>query len=207
MIVVNMTGVQGAGKDTVIAGLVSELPKHGISIHVAEVEGGFQSIQRWAKSLGFPINENTTAKTQYFLALANMENDIKNRMIAEKNDVDVFINARSVCDVIPYTLWQTNIAKEEANHIIDILVNHIARYPVDLLFAPEPLSGIVGDGERSTSKQYQDEIYRLFKSMWHVYRLNCIEVPVFSNVASESISERIKFCTKIIMVKLRGVAT
>lgn len=199
MLISTFTGVHGAGKIELFEDVAQAMIDDGFKVRVAEIEGGYPSIQMRAKALGLAIEEATTPETQYYLAIANMESDLRNRRMASQDKVDLLLSVRSVCDVIPYTLYLKE--NEDKQLILEMLYHHIARYPVDVLFAPDPLPWF--ERNKQSSQDFQHKIRHLFREVWNKHKLSVTEVPVF---AADNLDlnqkDRVRFCTKLLRNRL-----
>ena len=203
MITAYLTGIHGAGKVELFEGLATAFLDEGYKVKIAEVEGGYTSVQLRAKAMGFGIEEQTTDETQYYLAVANIESDIRNRQLAQKEGADLLINLRSVCDVLAYTIYLAG--KQEMRYTddklsptltvtMDLLRHHIAAYHTDILLAPDPI--VPPDNSPALMSD-------IFRYVWHENRLQVVTVPMFAPDNLElNLQERVSFCKKLIKNRL-----
>ena len=198
MLSATFTGVHGEGKIQLFEDLATALRRKGIRVHVAEIEGGYSSIQMRAESLGLSIEEETNDETQYYLAVASIESDFRNRHQALLENAQVLLSARSVADVLAYTLYLND--GQEKQLIINLLRHHIAAYPPDISFNPAPLPT---NSKPKTTEDFRLRINKIFENVWNETKMNIVKVPVFASDDMDlNQMERVKFCSKMLMTKL-----
>jgi hypothetical protein len=153
-------GTHGVGKTKLANALKSFLLKKGKKVELVE---------EVVRKSPLPINEFQTIKTTLWIVLEQIQDEI----LAESKNPDYIICDRSVIDPLIYQLY-----RDEKSHLnIDKLSSYVYEYQstYDKIFIVLPSDKpIIGDGVRSTDKDLQIEIDRLFRSDWY-YDMNKVE--------------------------------
>jgi nicotinamide riboside kinase len=138
---IGISGAQGTGKSTLLDALRSG---GNLSDHEYCVE-----TTRWVQSIGFDINEAGSDMTQLMIMYRHIE-------VMNKPD---FVTDRTVVDGLVYTEWlynQGRVSKLVYDYARIVFDREIPRF--DYLFFIQPEFDLVGDGVRSTSIEWRDQI-------------------------------------------------
>ena len=157
---IGISGSQSVGKTTLLNALRSEKFFKDYTI--------CDEVTRRVKSYGIPINENGTSITQ--------------RLIMNEHIVNIFMNKqmltdRTALDGLVYTLYlhkKGNIDLKTLLYVDNVFKKLITKY--DHIFYIEPEFEIEDDGERSTDKNFRDEIVEYFESVISKNKINVTRV-------------------------------
>jgi predicted ATPase len=138
---IGISGAQGTGKSTLLNALQSYgyFPTYEYCVETT----------RWVQSLGFDINEAGSDMTQLMIMYRHIE-------VMNKPD---FITDRTVVDGLIYTEWlynQGRVSKLVYDYVKIVFDREISRF--DYLFFIQPEFDLIGDGVRSTSIEWRDQI-------------------------------------------------
>lgn len=165
-----ISGAQGTGKSTLMKSLKEKLQFKF-----------FEGVTRSISARGFKINEEGTNETQREMMKIHKEN-------SEYNFDAVY--DRCALDVMVYTHYLFNnnqITIEVLEDVIKIFEEIIGRY--DIIFYILPEFDIEDDGERSTSKQFRDDIVDLFELYIKRYNIN---VELLTGTVEKRVHEILK---------------
>jgi len=154
-----LTGAHSTGKST----LLYRLKQNPIFANYYAVD----NIVRQLQKRNIPINEQGTDITQFHVIAAHVKS------IKHEN----LILSRCILDVLCYTEYlklKGRVSRVIYQHALYIFKKLIPRY--DYLFYVRPEFGIVADGERSTSEEFQQKISELFEKNINLYKINVIQL-------------------------------
>ncbi len=165
-------GTHGTGKTTLAYDLVSKLKKRGIDV-------GFLS--EVARSCPFPINRETTKKSQIWIMLSQI---IKELEAEEKTEV--LVSDRSVLD--GYCYYVNKFGRSE---ILEPLVReHLKTYSY-LIRVPIREGFLRKDKVRSTESEFQKEIDMQFDRFLKEFKIKHIDLSKKENKKEDEIIEEV----------------
>ena len=165
-------GTHGTGKTTLAHELISKLKKKGI-------DAGF--LGEIARRCPFPINENTTKKSQIWIIL----NKIIQELEAEEK-ADVLISDRSILDGYCYYVNKFGRSK-----ILEPLVlEHLKTYSL-LIRVPIRRGFLKKDKVRSTNEKFQKEIDTQFNKLLKRLKIKHICLKREESEKDEEIIKRV----------------
>lgn len=161
---IGIAGAQSVGKTTLLNALRSEVALKGFTI--------CDEVTRRVKSYGLNINEDGSDLTQ--------------RLIMQEHIVNVFmhddmITDRTALDGLVYSsyLFKKNKIDASTMKFVRNVFNKVwPKYDYVFYIAPE--FDIVDDGERSTSKEFRDEIVELFDTF--ISKEKLVVMPIKGSV-------------------------
>lgn len=146
---VSFTGAQSSGKTTLL--------------NKAKVDSDFRNwnfvpeVTRVVKRKGLQINESGDNMTQLYILAEHLYNhNIKHDTVLD----------RCILDGLVYTLYLNykgrvdHWVEQYARNLYDMLIDKI-----DIIFYTDPNIPLAADGERSTDKQFKDDIVNIFNTV------------------------------------------
>lgn len=146
---VAITGSHGVGKSTLINDLLNYLNQE------AREGGGFKLLPeapRQAFELGFPINENNTPETQFWIFAKQLEMEL----IAQDN----YIADKCFIDLLAYAMYIFREKQDFINILKDISRRAARKYDL-VIYLPSGEFPIEDDGVRSIDPKFQEGIDKL----------------------------------------------
>ncbi len=147
-------GTHGTGKTTLAYALISSLKKKGI-------DAGF--ISEVARSCPFPINEETTKKSQIWIIL----NQIIRELESEEK-YSVVISDRSILD--GYCYYVRKFGRSKA--LEPLVIEHLKTYDT-LIRVPIRPELLKKDKTRSTNIEFQKQVDDVFDEMIKKFNIKC----------------------------------
>lgn len=157
---IGITGAQSVGKTTLLNALRSE--KFFKEYVICD------EVTRRVRAYGIPINESGNSITQRLI----MNEHIVNIYMHDKMLTD-----RTALDGLVYTLYlhkRGQIDVKTLQYVDNVFKKLMKSY--DHIFYIEPEFDIVDDGERSTSKDFRDEIVELFDTVLKRNKISAIKI-------------------------------
>ncbi len=155
-------GTHGTGKTTLAHELVSKLKKRGI-------DAGFLS--EVARGCPFPLNENTTKKSQIWIILSQI---IKEMELEEK--CSCLVGDRSVLDGYCYYVNKFG----EAKFLEPIIKKHLQTY-THLIRIPIRKGMLTKDKVRSTDEKFQKDIDKQFDRLLKKFKIKHLNLKDLKN--------------------------
>lgn len=165
---ISFSGAQSTGKTTLLNKL-KENKKLSNYIFIDE-------ITRKIQKQGYKINELGDSETQKLIMDSHLENSKLENAILDRCSLD------GLC-YTEYLYNKGNISNEVMNYTKDVFEKTIRKY--DVIFYLKPEFEIVDDNIRSTNKEFQNEIVKLFDKNIEKYNVNVIQL-------TGSVEERLK---------------
>jgi len=184
--IISFTGAQSTGKTTLL-NLIRD--KNYEFNYVDEVT------RRIKREYNLPINESGGDITQSMIMADHIAN------VYKKSDHDVTVLDRCAVDGVVYTQWLYNngqVAKATLDHAKLMFKMLVDRY--DAIFITSPVDvELVDDGERSTNKEFREDIQGLFD----MYIGNLMAASKDENifVVAGTVKERMNYIQKVLAKK------
>ena len=161
-------GSHGTGKTTLAHELIVNLKKKGIDVEFSE---------EVARNCPFPINEETTKKSQIWIIL----NQIIKELEGEEK-ADVLISDRSVLDGYCYYM-----RKFKRSKILEPLVrNHLKTYDL-IIYVPIKEGFLKKDKIRTENPKFQKEVDEIIKKMLKEFKVKHIVYNSFEDTLQKII--------------------
>ncbi|MBU4116350.1 MAG: AAA family ATPase [Nanoarchaeota archaeon] len=165
-------GTHGTGKTTLAHELISKLKKKGIDIDfLGEI----------VRKCPFPINENTTKKSQIWIIL----NQIIKEMETEER-CKVLVSDRSVLDGYCYYVNQFG----EAKFLEALIKKHLKTYSY-IIRVPIRKGWLKKDKIRSISEKFQKDIDKQFDKLLNKFKVKHINLKNLNDETGNKIVEKI----------------
>ena len=165
---ISFSGAQSTGKTT----LLNKLKEDKNLSNYKFIDEITRNIQR----KGYKINEMGDSETQKLIMDSHLENSELESAILDRCSLD------GLC-YTEYLYNKGNISEDVMNYTKDIFEKTIKKY--NIIFYLKPEFEIVNDNVRSTDKEFQNEIVKLFDKNIEKYNINVIQL-------TGSIEERLK---------------
>ncbi len=158
-----ITGTHGTGKTTLSFQLAAEYKKLGANVKI---------IQEVARTCPFPLNAEMTRETALWIYHEHSKKELE-----ACRDHDVVICDRTSFDSFVYAeCLDLNIPVE----VSQCAYNHIFEYNILYFIRPKITAGIIHDGIRSTSPEFQGAIDYLFeRHLKHIDTINVNSSQIF----------------------------
>lgn len=165
---ISFSGAQSTGKTT----LLNKLKEDKNLSNYKFIDEITRNIQR----KGYKINEMGDSETQKLIMDSHLENSEFESAILDRCSLD------GLC-YTEYLYNKGNISEDVMNYTKDIFEKTIKKY--NIIFYLKPEFEIVNDNVRSTNKEFQNEIVKLFDKNIEKYNINVIQL-------TGSVEERLK---------------
>ena len=165
---ISFSGAQSTGKTT----LLNKLKEDKNLSNYKFIDEITRNIQR----KGYKINEMGDSETQKLIMDSHLENSEFENAILDRCSLD------GLC-YTEYLYNKGNISEDVMNYTRDVFEKTIRKY--DVIFYLKPEFEIVDDNIRSTNKEFQNEIVKLFDKNIEKYNVNVIQL-------TGSVEERLK---------------
>ncbi len=165
---ISFSGAQSTGKTTLL-----NILKQDSSLENYKF---IDEITRSIQKQGYKINELGDSETQKLIMKAHIDNSNLTNAILDRCSLD------GLC-YTEYLYNKGNISEEVMDFTKIAFQNTINKY--DLIFYLKPEFEIVDDNVRSTNKEFQNEIVKLFDKNINLYNINVIQL-------TGTIEERLK---------------
>lgn len=147
--VISISGTHCTGKTT----LINELKKDPFFKEAVFLSSSGKGLSKF----GLNINEGGDDLTQLYLTCRDVQQLVENHsnsmVILDRSIVDILIYSR-------YLYYHKRLQKDTYSNIF-FLLTKVIQY-IDHIFLLKPTFGLVAEPERSTNKEFQDEIFSLF---------------------------------------------
>lgn len=156
---ISFTGTHSTGKTTLLNNLKNDPDFSEFKFH--------DEITRSIQSYGIDINEKGNNLTQLLI----LDTHIRNLLYP------LFVTDRCILDGVVYTEWLYNNLKVDEwvyNYSKNLFKYLIGQY--DIIFYLKPEFDLVDDGVRSSSIEFQKEIYNIFEKYITEYNINVISI-------------------------------
>jgi len=165
-------GTHGTGKTTLAHELVMNLKKKG-------VDAGFMS--EVARNCPFPINEETTKKSQIWIILNQIIKELE-----EEGHYEILVSDRSVLDGYCYYVNKFG----PADFLEPIIKKHLQTYSY-LIRVPIRKGLLTKDKIRSTNKQFQKDVDIQFNRLLKKFKVKHLNLKVLEDSTNKKIIEQI----------------
>lgn len=156
---ISFSGAQSTGKTT----LLNKLKEDKNLSNYKFIDEITRNIQR----KGYKINEMGDSETQKLIMDSHLENSEFENAILDRCSLD------GLC-YTEYLYNKGNISEDVMNYTRDVFEKTIKKY--DIIFYLKPEFEIVNDNVRSTDKEFQNEIVKLFDKNIEKYNINVIQL-------------------------------
>lgn len=165
-------GTHGTGKTTLAHELVMKLKKKG-------VDAGFMS--EVARNCPFPINEETTRKSQVWIILSQIIKELE----AEKHN-DTIVSDRSVLDGYCYYVRKFG----RAQFLEELIKVHLKTYDY-IIRVPIRKGFLIKDKVRSTDEEFQKDVDKVFDRMLKEFKVKHIVLKEMQTSSNKQIVESV----------------
>ncbi len=166
-----LIGTHGTGKTTISHSLISNLKKKGLD---ADFLGEL------ARKCPFPLNENTTKRSQIWIILNQIIKEIEN-----EEKCSLLICDRSVLDGYCYYLNKFGNLKE----IEPLILKHLQTYDL-IVKIPIRKGFLKKDKIRSVNKKFQKDIDKIIDSLLKKFKIKIMRFKE-KEITNEEIVKRI----------------